>query len=59
MYYYLVAHLSGLVGKQNTLPTLQGGGWLSPAQNCRAAYRHYDSPDYRYANLGFRLLREI
>ncbi len=33
----------------------RGGSWLSTAQNCRAAYRYFNSPGYRYDYIGFRL----
>jgi len=36
---------------------LRGGGRDSPAPNCRAANRNDISPDYRYNDIGFRLLR--
>lgn len=35
---------------------VRGGSWLSAAQCCRVAYRYGDTPDYRYHNLGFRLV---
>ena len=35
----------------------RGGTWLNGAQNCRSAFRYGNSPDYRYFNLGFRVLR--
>ena len=34
----------------------RGGGWSSDVYNCRVAYRGGDSPDYRYCNLGFRVV---
>jgi formylglycine-generating enzyme required for sulfatase activity len=33
----------------------RGGGWINGARGCRVSYRAYDTPDYRYADLGFRL----
>jgi formylglycine-generating enzyme required for sulfatase activity len=33
----------------------RGGGWDYDAESCRSAIRIYDSPGYRYVNLGFRL----
>lgn len=36
---------------------LRGGGWITGAQLCRAAYRLNSAPDIRYYNLGFRLVR--
>jgi formylglycine-generating enzyme required for sulfatase activity len=38
---------------------LRGGGWISPAQYCRSAFRDYNSPDGRFNNLGFRLARSL
>jgi len=37
----------------------RGGGWYRYAGNCRSASRPAYSPDYRSANLGFRLACEI
>ncbi len=34
----------------------RGGSWSSEAVHCRAAYRRRNSPDYRYHNVGFRLV---
>jgi formylglycine-generating enzyme required for sulfatase activity len=34
---------------------LRGGGWGFTGANCRAAFRSYFGPDYRYVVLGFRL----
>ena len=36
---------------------IRGGGWYSYAVLLRSAYRSYDSPSYRYGDLGFRLVR--
>jgi formylglycine-generating enzyme required for sulfatase activity len=33
----------------------RGGGWGIDAEGCRSASRYYDSPDYRYYSIGFRL----
>lgn len=38
---------------------LRGGSWRSSARNARSAYRYYASPDGRYFNLGFRLVKEV
>jgi len=35
---------------------LRGGYWYSNARYCRSAYRHCDTPDYRNAYVGFRLV---
>ncbi|MDY3847839.1 MAG: SUMF1/EgtB/PvdO family nonheme iron enzyme, partial [Prevotella sp.] len=34
---------------------LRGGGWYGSAARCRCANRGYDTPSFRYYNLGFRL----
>ncbi len=36
----------------------KGGSWYSSARYCRAAYRGKEKPDYRYCNIGFRLVME-
>ncbi|NQV28874.1 MAG: SUMF1/EgtB/PvdO family nonheme iron enzyme [Rhodopirellula sp.] len=33
---------------------IRGGSWNSNAQNVRAAYRNWNSPENRNNNLGFR-----
>ena len=38
---------------------IRGGGWGSGAGYCRSAYRGRAVPGYRYADLGFRLVREV
>jgi formylglycine-generating enzyme required for sulfatase activity len=35
---------------------LRGGSWSSNPRNCRSAYRADDTPDYRYNNIGFRVV---
>ncbi len=35
---------------------LRGGSWLSNAGDCRSAYRDWGTPDYRFSNVGFRLV---
>jgi len=35
----------------------RGGSWYCSASLCRSAYRYDNSPDTRYSDLGFRLLR--
>lgn len=37
---------------------LRGGGWLSPARNCRIANRNYCNPYTSYSNIGFRIVME-
>jgi formylglycine-generating enzyme required for sulfatase activity len=34
---------------------IRGGSWYSPARLCRAANRYRRRPDYRHADLGFRV----
>lgn len=36
---------------------LCGGGWNDSAGNCRVAYRHDDSPAFRFVIVGFRLVK--
>ena len=33
----------------------RGGGWCSRAGNCRVSSRFYNSPDFRFVELGLRL----
>ena len=35
---------------------LRGGSWDYNASSCRVSYRYSSFPDYRYGNLGFRLV---
>ncbi|MDY6906428.1 MAG: formylglycine-generating enzyme family protein [Thermodesulfobacteriota bacterium] len=35
----------------------RGGSWYSSARYCRAAYRGKEKADYKYHNLGFRLVK--
>ena len=35
---------------------LRGGYWNSIARPCRSAYRNFDTPGYRFAYVGFRLV---
>jgi formylglycine-generating enzyme len=35
---------------------MRGGSWFFNAQYCRSAYRDHFTPDYRYLDLGFRLV---
>jgi len=37
---------------------LRGGSWLVGAQNCRVAYRNYDSPNTRSSSIGFRVVHD-
>jgi formylglycine-generating enzyme required for sulfatase activity len=34
----------------------RGGSWYSSAQDCRVAYRNYNSPGVRYLGIGFRVV---
>jgi len=38
---------------------IRGGGWYFIAGNCRSAMRTFNSPDYAFGNLGFRLARDV
>ena len=38
---------------------LRGGGWNHVARSCRAPYRRYDSPQYRYNFFGFRVVLDL
>jgi formylglycine-generating enzyme required for sulfatase activity len=38
-------------------PVIRGGGWMSSAQNCRAAVRYRGDPTARVPFLGFRVVR--
>ena len=40
-----------------SLRVLRGGSWFNYSDYCRSAYRSGNTPDYRYINLGFRVLR--
>ena len=36
---------------------IRGGSWSNDARYCRSAYRSWRTPEARYNNLGFRVLR--
>jgi formylglycine-generating enzyme required for sulfatase activity len=38
---------------------LRGGGWDRGAWQCRSAYRHSPTPDYRAAYMGFRVVQTL
>jgi formylglycine-generating enzyme required for sulfatase activity len=38
---------------------IRGGSWNIDADLLRVAYRHVNSPDFRYYNLGLRLRRTL
>ena len=38
---------------------IRGGGWLSPAEDCRVASRSHAHPAFRGAHVGFRLVRTV
>jgi len=35
---------------------VRGGSWISPHDGARAGYRGHNHPDFRYVNIGFRLV---
>jgi formylglycine-generating enzyme required for sulfatase activity len=37
----------------------RGGSWNASATNCRTANRHFNTPDKKYSNLGFRLAMSL
>ena len=39
-----------------SLRVIRGGSWSGSAGGCRSAYRDADSPDYRFNDVGFRLV---
>ncbi|MFZ5564631.1 MAG: formylglycine-generating enzyme family protein [Thermodesulfobacteriota bacterium] len=43
--------------KSDSYRVYRGGSWYSSARYCRAAYRGKEEPDYKYHNLGFRLVK--
>jgi len=38
---------------------VRGGGWGSYAYGCRSSYRYNTNPDYRYSDVGFRVVRRV
>ena len=44
-------------GNADSIRVFRGGGWRGAESGCRSANRDYDSPDFRFDNLGFRLVR--
>jgi formylglycine-generating enzyme required for sulfatase activity len=59
--YYDECRTAGIVtnptGPENgSYRVLRGGGWGDEAKNCRSAYRHYPTPDYRSYSVGFRVV---
>ena len=38
---------------------IRGGSWDDDARYCRSVTRGYNTPDYRYTNIGFRLARSV
>ena len=38
---------------------VRGGGWLATLSYARAAFRHYAHPDYRFYNLGLRVVVSV
>jgi formylglycine-generating enzyme required for sulfatase activity len=49
------AQTDPLGAKIDSNRVFRGGGWVSDAAYCRAAYRYGDSPAHRYTGGGFRL----
>jgi formylglycine-generating enzyme required for sulfatase activity len=43
-------------GGPDTWCMLRGGSWSLVLDSVRADFRHYSHPDYRYVNLGFRVM---
>lgn len=55
---YPAAQVEDPLGSENaSFRVLRGCGWITDARKCRAAYRIYDSPAWRYDFVGFRLAR--
>jgi formylglycine-generating enzyme required for sulfatase activity len=46
-------------GKNQTRRLTRGGSWVDYPRDCRSATRNNLSPDYRYYNIGFRVVCEI
>jgi formylglycine-generating enzyme required for sulfatase activity len=44
---------------ESDLRVLRGGSWGSDPRNCRSASRHYNFPDYRDGDIGFRVVCEV
>ncbi|OCR00111.1 protein kinase [Oscillatoriales cyanobacterium USR001] len=44
------------IKNDNRSRLLRGGSWVNNADNCRAAYRDFNSPDFRYDLIGFRVV---
>ena len=40
------------------LRVFRGGSWYRISESCRVSYRYDNAPDYRYRDLGFRLVHE-
>ncbi len=60
--YYEACEARGVVHNPRGSPmgserVRRGGGWRDIARRCRASYRRYWPPGYRYHYLGFRLVR--
>jgi len=45
-----------LYSKTGSYRVLRGGSWYYDAEDCRSAFRHYDTPDFRNLYVGFRLV---
>ena len=57
---YLIGAVSDPQGPDTGVARVnRGGGWYLKARYARSALRGYNSPDVRYDNLGFRLVKEV
>jgi formylglycine-generating enzyme required for sulfatase activity len=59
--YYEECEKQGIVenplgAKSGDYKVLRGGSWSYNAQNCRSAFRNFDTPAFRYHIIGFRLV---
>jgi formylglycine-generating enzyme required for sulfatase activity len=43
-------------GHKGSDRVIRGGSWGDPAGHCRCSYRYWINPDYRYDDLGFRVV---
>ncbi len=58
---YVGAPADGSLWKEkgSSLRVVRGGSWFGIPQNLRAAYRSWNTPDFRNYNVGFRLSRTL
>jgi formylglycine-generating enzyme required for sulfatase activity len=45
-----------LSGTDSSARVVRGGSWIRPRGDCRSAYRHYNLPDARGTDIGFRVV---